>query len=52
METAIVTVMDNMATTSLSFVGSLVTNYWGYFLGFIAVYAIAWRVKRMVSGAM
>jgi hypothetical protein len=51
MEPAITAVMDNIATTSLTFVGDLVTGYWGYFLGFIAIYAIAWRVKRMLGAA-
>jgi len=51
MEVAITTLLDNIATTSLTFVGDVVTGYWGYFLGFIVIYAMAWRVKRMLGAA-
>jgi len=49
MPTELSNLIDNMATTSTSFVSDAITEYWPWILGLVIVGALAMRFKRLVS---
>jgi len=49
MPTEISDVIDGMATTTMSFLGGVVTDYWPYILGLIVLAGLAIRIRRTVG---
>jgi hypothetical protein len=43
------TLLTNISTTSLNFMGDVITTYWPWILGLVVLVAIARRFKRLVG---
>jgi len=46
MDTAVIELIEQMATTTISFAGSVVSNLWGLFLSLAVLAAVAGWIMR------
>lgn len=52
MDTAVVSLIEQMATTTIAFAGSVVTNLWALFLSLAVLAAVAgWIMRKGRVGA-
>lgn len=49
MPTAFATLLDDISSTSLTFMTDVITNYWAWILGLVVLVALARRFKRLVG---